>query len=81
LSITGKAVIRTDAKEEVRTEKVNYLAENEKVEIPGKVTIIGEKGRPKIVADKLDADLKLEVLDLKGHVKIDTLVGDNQQIK
>ena len=81
LTIKGNTVIRTDAKEELRTEEVHYLAENEKVDIPGKVTVIGEKGHPKIQADKLDADLKLEVLGLHGHVRIDTLVGDNQQIK
>jgi LPS export ABC transporter protein LptC len=81
LIIKGNVVIRTDAKEELKTERVNFYSDSDKVDIPGKVTIIGDKGKPKISADKLDADLKLEVLQLDGHVKIDTVVGENQQIK
>jgi LPS export ABC transporter protein LptC len=81
LMIKGNVVIRTDAKEELKTERVNFYSDDDKVDIPGKVTIIGDKGRPRISADKLDADLKLEVLSLQGHVKIDTVVGEGQQIK
>lgn len=81
LQIKGNVVIRTDAKEELKSERVNFFSDADKVEVPGKVTIVGDKGKPKIAADKLDADLKLEVLSLQGHVKIDTVVGENQQIK
>jgi LPS export ABC transporter protein LptC len=81
LIIKGDVVIRTDAKEVLKTDRLNFHSDTEKVDIPGKVSIIGDKGKPKILADKLDADLKLEVLSLQGHVTIDTVVGDNQQIK
>lgn len=81
LIIDGDVDITTDANEKLKTNRLEFRAEEERVHIPGPMDMKGEQGHPHIRADQADADLKLEVLDLKGRVRIETMVDEQQQIK
>lgn len=77
LVMEGKAVITTDKKDVIKTEKVEYRAREQHVVMPKPVDIKTADGMS-ITGDTLDADAQAERMEIKGHVVLDTpLRGDN----
>jgi LPS export ABC transporter protein LptC len=79
LMIEGNAVIVTDTKDTIRTEKVEYKSRAKAVSMPKPVKIETTTGT-KIKADSLEANTDAEVFELKGHVDLVTSVNDEEKL-
>lgn len=79
LEIEGNAVIVTDTKDTIHTEKVEYKSRAKAVSMPKPVKIETTTGT-KIKADSLEANTDAEVFELKGHVDLVTSVNDEEKL-
>lgn len=79
LMIEGNAVIVTDTKDTIHTEKVEYKSRAKTVAMPKPVKITTPTGT-KITADSLDANTDAEIFELKGHVDLVTSVNDEDKL-
>lgn len=79
LLIEGKAVITTDTKDTIHTDKVEYKSRAKMVYMPKPVKIETTAGT-KVTADQLEANADAEVFELKGHVDLVTPVNDEEKL-
>ena len=79
LLIEGNAVITTDTKDVIHTDKVEYKSRSKYVYMPKPVTIQTSKGT-KVKADSLKANSDAEVFELTGHVDMTTTVNDEDKL-
>ena len=79
LVIEGKAVITTDTKDVIKTEKVEYKSRAKLVNMPQPVDIVTEKGTH-VTADSLEANADAEVFELKGNVDFLTPLNDEDKL-
>lgn len=79
LEITGKAVITTDTKDVIKTERVEYKSRQKQVFMPKHVDITMKDGTT-ISADELRANSEAEVMELKGRVDLLTNVNDEEKL-
>lgn len=78
LEMDGHAVITTDDKDIIKTERVEYKSRTKRVAMP-KPVVIDMHDNTDIKADSLDADTEAEVFELKGHVDFKAEVkGDDK---
>ena len=79
LVIEGKAVITTDTKDTIHTDKVEYKSRAKLVNMPKPVKIETAQGT-KVTADSMEANTDAEVFELKGHVDFVTSVNDEEKL-
>jgi LPS export ABC transporter protein LptC len=79
LTIQGKAVITTDTKDVIKTEKVEYKSRSKYVMMPKPVDIQTTKGTH-VKADSLKANADAEVFELTGHVDMISPVNDEEKL-
>ncbi len=80
LNLKQNVKIITDDKDSIKTEEMHWNNANQKAVSDTRTTIIGHKGHPVIYADKVEGDIKLDILNLKGHVEINTELTEEQQL-
>jgi LPS export ABC transporter protein LptC len=79
LTIQGKAVITTDTKDVIKTEKVEYKSRSKYVYMPKPVDITTKTGTH-VKADSLKANADAEVFELTGHVDMTSNVNDEEKL-
>ena len=79
LEIEGKALVTTDEHDVIKTEKINYKSRTKAIEMPKPVDISMKKGTT-MKADSLTANSDAEVMELRGHVVLDTKVNDEEKM-
>ena len=79
LTIQGKAVITTDTKDVIKTEKVEYKSRSKYVYMPKPVDITMKTGTH-VKADALKAHADAEVFELTGHVDMTSNVNDEEKL-
>lgn len=79
LAIDGHSVVTTDDNDVIKTEHIDYKSRTKAVEMPKPVDITQKNGT-KMKADQLTANSDAEVLELKGHVVLDTKVNDEEKL-
>lgn len=80
LVLKNKVRIKTDDNDTVETDELIWLNTQEKVISDKRTKILSSKGSPEINADHLEGNVKLDFLDLKGHVEIITDITEEQQL-
>lgn len=80
LVLKNKVRIKTDDNDTVETDELIWLNTQEKVISDKRTKILSSKGSPEINADHLEGNVKLDLLDLKGHVEIITDITEEQQL-
>lgn len=80
LTIEGKVHIVTDAKDTLDTEIIRWLSKEQKIYIDKPLKVVGSNKTPKIEAQKATADVKLEIIEFEGQVKIETVVKEQDQL-
>lgn len=79
LEMEGHAVITTDDKDIIKTERVEYKSRTKRVHMPKPVDIKMKDGTD-IKGDSLEANTEAEVFELKGHVDFRTEVKDEEKL-
>jgi LPS export ABC transporter protein LptC len=79
LEMEGHAVITTEDKDVIKTERVEYKSRTKRVYMP-KPVVIKMKDNTDIKADALEANTEAEVFELKGHVDFKTEVGGEEKL-
>lgn len=79
LIIEGNAVVTTDTKDTIHTEKVEYKSRSKYVYMPKKVKIETAKGT-KLTGDSLKANADAEVFEVTGHVDLITKVNEDNKL-
>lgn len=79
LEIEGNAVITTDEKDVIKTERVEYKARQKEVIMPKPVDIKTNDGTT-ITADGLTANTDAEVFELKGNVDLVTTANEEDSL-
>lgn len=72
--------IITDDKDKIKTDELRWNNNSKKAISDKRTNITASKGYPIIDADHVEGDVKLDVLDLKGHVEINTELSEDQQL-
>jgi len=80
LTLRDKVKILTDDKDKIDSDEIVWLNQQEKVFSNKRTKIVSAKGSPEIKADKLEGDVKLDLLKLKGNVEISTELNEEQQL-
>lgn len=80
LTLEGQVHLVTDAKDTLDTEIIRWLSKDEKIYIDKPLKVVGSKKTPKIEAQKATADVKLEIIEFEGKVKIETTVQEKDQL-
>lgn len=80
LTLKKKVKLVTDAKDKIDTEELHWSSLQEKATSDKRTKIVAGKGYPIVFADNLEADAKLDVLNLKGNVEITTELSEEQQL-
>ncbi|MFN8671839.1 MAG: LPS export ABC transporter periplasmic protein LptC [Candidatus Sericytochromatia bacterium] len=80
LLLKNKVKILTDDKDKVETDELIWFHREEKVISNKRSKIISAKGTPEIKADKIEGNVKLDLLKLKGNVEITTDITEEQQM-
>lgn len=79
LDIDGHALVTTDEKDVIKTESIQYKSRTKAIEMPKPVDISMKKGTT-MKADSLSANSDAEVMELKGHVVLDTKVNEEEKL-
>ncbi|MDB5095835.1 MAG: hypothetical protein JWM80_256 [Cyanobacteria bacterium RYN_339] len=79
LNIDGHALVTTDEHDVIKTESINYKSRTKAIEMPKPVDISMKKGTT-MKADSLTANSDAEVMELKGHVVLDTKVNEEEKL-
>jgi hypothetical protein len=79
LVIEGNAVITTDTKDVIHTDKVEYKSRSKYVYMPKPVKIETAKGT-KLTGDSLKANADAEVFEITGHVDLTTKVNEDNKL-
>ena len=79
LEMDGHAVITTDDKDVIKTERVEYKSRTKRVHMPTPVVIKMNDGTD-IKGDALEANTEAEVFELKGNVDFRTEVKDEEKL-
>jgi hypothetical protein len=79
LVIEGNAVITTDTKDVIHTDKVEYKSRSKYVYMPKPVKIETSKGT-KLTGDSLKANADAEVFEITGHVDLTTKVNEDNKL-
>jgi len=80
LTLRKNVSIVTDDKDTIKTDELLWKNSEEKAVSNKRTTITGKDGKPVIYADRLEADVKLDILNLKGNVEIITELTEDQQL-
>ncbi len=72
--------IVTDDKDSIKTDELQWNNFNQKAISNKRTTITGSKGYPIVKADKVEGDVKMDILNLKGNVEIETQLDENQEL-
>lgn len=79
LEMEGHAIITTEDKDVITTEKVEYKSRTKRVHMP-KPVVIKMKDGTDIKGDALEANTEAEVFEIKGHVDFKTEVKDEEKL-
>ncbi|MBU6428974.1 MAG: LPS export ABC transporter periplasmic protein LptC [Cyanobacteria bacterium REEB65] len=77
LTITGDDDFVTDEDDHMTTQSVTYRTRDHLVNVTQPVEVHSHDGKLAMRADQATADTQLEVLDLAGHVRIDSKVASS----
>jgi hypothetical protein len=80
LNLKQNVNIITDDKDSIKTEEMHWNNSKQKATSDKRTVIVAHKGHPVIHADSVEGDVKLDILNLKGHVEITTELTDEQQL-
>ncbi len=72
--------IVTDDKDKIKTDELNWNNFSQKATSNTRTKITSAKGYPTVDADHVEGDVKLDLLNLKGHVEITTVLTDDQEL-
>ncbi|MEB3299873.1 MAG: hypothetical protein VKO21_10360 [Candidatus Sericytochromatia bacterium] len=73
LTIRGDATFTTDDKDTLRTEEARYKVREHRLVLPRRIQLRTRDGKLRVGADRASADTQLEVLELAGQVRIDSV--------
>ncbi len=80
LTIRGKAVFETDEKDILESEQVIYKQRANLVVVPTPFQMDSHDKKLAMQGDQATADTKLEVLEMAGHVQIDSQMGESEKL-
>lgn len=80
LVLKNNVSILTDDKDSIKTNELNWNNFEQKAKSNTRTTIIGYKGHPVVKADNIEGDVKMDVLNLKGNVEIETILDEEQEL-
>lgn len=72
--------IITDDKDSIKTDELRWNNFEQKAKSGTRTTIVGHKGYPIVKADNIEGDVKMDILNLKGHVDIETVLDEEQEL-
>lgn len=72
--------ILTDDKDSIKTNELRWNNYEQKVRSNTRTVIKGFKGHPIVKADNIEGDVKMDILNLKGHVEIETVLDEDQEL-
>lgn len=82
LLLKNKVYIETDDKDRIYTNHLLWESKEEKITCNSRTTIIGHRnGLPVIQADRIQGDIKMNIIDLEGNVRIKTDISEDQELK
>jgi LPS export ABC transporter protein LptC len=79
LAIDGHTLVTTDENDVIKTAHIDYKSRTKVVDMPKPVDINMKNGT-KMTADALTANSDAELMELKGHVVLDTKVNDEEKM-
>ncbi|MFN8577011.1 MAG: LPS export ABC transporter periplasmic protein LptC [Candidatus Sericytochromatia bacterium] len=80
LHLKDNVNIVTDDKDTIKTNELRWNNYDQKAKSNTRTTITGHKGYPIVKADNIEGDVKMDVLNLKGHVDIETVLDEDQKL-
>lgn len=72
--------IITDDKDSIKTDELKWNNFSQKATSNKRSVITGAKGYPIVKADNIEGDVKMDILNLKGHVEIETQLDQDQEL-
>jgi lipopolysaccharide export system protein LptC len=80
LTLRKNVKVVTDDKDIIKTDELQWKNSQQKAISNKRTTITGHEGHPIIKADSLEAETKMDVLNLKGNVEIITELTEDQKL-
>jgi LPS export ABC transporter protein LptC len=80
LTLKKNVVVVTDEKDTIKTDELQWKNADQKAVSHKRSNIVAHKGYPIINADNLEADVKSDILNLKGNVEIITELTEDQKL-
>ena len=80
LVLKNNVNITTDDKDSMKTDELKWSNFSQKAVSNKRSVITGSKGYPIVKSDNLEGDVKLDILNLKGNVEIETQLDEDQEL-
>lgn len=80
LTLFKDVLMTTDEQDKIETQELYWNSLEEKASTPIRTKITAGKGFPLVETDKLNADIRFDILELKGNVEITTELSEEQEL-
>lgn len=80
LTLKKNVNIITDDKDSIKTDELRWNNYEQKARSSTRTVITGYKSYPIVKADNIEGDVKMDILNLKGNVEIETVLDEDQEL-